>query len=307
MRQPPPLSMLPHYPVVGGLALLSLAVTVAGWAEVVDVSPLLATPHIWEGQVWRLFTSILIHADFMHLAFNLYWLWVLGSVVEEEFGHLRTLGIVLFLAIGSMAPEYALLYGGVGLSGVGYGLAGMLWVLSRRDERFRGAMDRDTAALFVAWFFICILLTVTNVYPVGNIAHGAGAVLGALLGLAVSARRVRGTAVALAVVVPLAAGGAALYARPYINLTKERGWELSRLGYLALERDRDREAVRHLEAAVRVDESLGTAWFNLGLAHQRLGRRKEASEAYRRAVELEPRNDEFREALEDIEGPLKAE
>lgn len=306
MRQPPPLSMLPHYPVVGGLALLSLAVTVAGWAKLVDVSPLMATPAIWEGQVWRLFTAILIHADFMHLAFNLYWLWVLGSVVEEAFGHLRALGCVLFLAIGSMAPEYALLHGGVGLSGVGYGLAGMLWVLSTRDERFRGAMDRDTAVLFVAWFFICILLTVTSVYPVGNIAHGAGAVLGALLGLAVSARRVRGAAVALAVLLPLAVGGAALYARPYINLTKERGWELSRLGYLALEKDRDRDAVRHLEAAVRVDESLETAWYNLGLAHQRLGRPREAADAYRRALELDPRNEDFREALKQVETPPKA-
>src|SRR5687768_723465 len=103
MRQPPPLAMLPRYPVVGGLALLSLAVTVAAETELVDVSPLYEGPQIREGQVWRLVTSILPHADFLHLAFNLYWLWVLGSVVEEVFGHVRTLALVLFLAAGSGA------------------------------------------------------------------------------------------------------------------------------------------------------------------------------------------------------------
>ena len=72
--------------------------------------------------------------------------------------------------------EQALFYGGVGLSGVVYGLFGLLWVLSRRDSRFRDAMDRQTVQLMVAWFFLCIVLTITGAWKVANVAHGAGCV-----------------------------------------------------------------------------------------------------------------------------------
>jgi membrane associated rhomboid family serine protease len=63
-----------------------------------------------------------------------------------------------------------------------YGFFGFLWVLQRRDPRFADAMDDRTAGLFVAWFFLCILLTVSQVLRVGNVAHASGAAIGALVG-----------------------------------------------------------------------------------------------------------------------------
>jgi membrane associated rhomboid family serine protease len=73
--------------------------------------------------------------------------------LEEAFGPWKALGLILLLAAGSSA-EYAYAVGSVGLSGVGYGLFGLVWVLSHRDERFRGAIDGQTVALFIFWFLL---------------------------------------------------------------------------------------------------------------------------------------------------------
>src|SRR5687767_2713344 len=147
MRRPPPLAAAPRHPVTAGTMLLAAGATLAWWRD----------------------------ADALHLAFNLYWLWVLGTLVEQSFGHVRTALLLVFLAAASGAADFALAEGGVGLSGVGYGLFGMLWVLSRRDPRFAGAVDSGTVALFVTWFFLCIVGTYFGTMNVGNVAHGAGA------------------------------------------------------------------------------------------------------------------------------------
>ena len=115
----------------------------------------------------------LFHVDLIHLIFNVYWLWVFGSQVEQTFGSGRTLGIYLLFAIGSGMAQVAFLAGGVDLSGVGYGLFGLLWILSPKDPRFWNVVDRPTVQLFIGWFFLCIALTAAGVWNVANVAHGA--------------------------------------------------------------------------------------------------------------------------------------
>jgi len=55
-------------------------------------------------------------------------------------------------------------------------------------QRFRGWCGFSTINLFVVWFFLCIFLTYTGVWRVGNVAHGMGALLGALLGFCIVAQ-----------------------------------------------------------------------------------------------------------------------
>jgi membrane associated rhomboid family serine protease/Tfp pilus assembly protein PilF len=296
MRRPPPLASLSQYPVTGGIGLLAIAVTLVWWSGR-DIEPLTMSLHAWRGQLWRLVSSALPHLDLIHLAFNLYWLWVFGTLIEEVYGHIRTAALMLFLAAVSSAAEYAFFQGGVGLSGVGYGLFGMLWVLSRKDPRFVGAVDANTAWLFVGWFFLCIALTVADVWSVGNVAHGAGAAFGFLLGWCVVARRwrpvVAGVVGLLVVVIWLAAS----VGRPYVNLSRHLGAELAYLGYQDLEAGHNERALELYRQAVEQDDQQADWWFNLGVACQRLQRDEEASDAYQRAYDLKPRKVEFRQHL----------
>src|SRR5215469_662239 len=117
MTRLPKWNELWRYPVVVGVAILAIGITLAWWAKI-DISPLLATAEIRRGQLWRLATCIFPHIDILHLAFNVYWLLVFGAKVEEVYGHGRTASLIVVLAIGSSALDFALDSGGVGLSGV---------------------------------------------------------------------------------------------------------------------------------------------------------------------------------------------
>jgi membrane associated rhomboid family serine protease len=310
MRRPPQWTEAYHYPATAGTWLLAVAVTVAMWAKV-DVSPLLEGPQIAHGQLWRLITSALPHADPIHLLFNLYWLWTFGTLVEQQFGAVRTFALYAFLAAGSAAAEYALLDGGIGLSGVGYGLFGMLWVLSRREpERFGDAVDSRTIQLFVAWFFVCQGLTIVGVWHVAKVAHSAGALLGALIGWILTTRFesarlswvVRATPLlALAVLVLACTLG-----RRYVNVSPYRGLHEAQLGYDALVEHHDADAVRWLLDATAMKPDDADHWFNLGIAYHRLHDTRRATDAYARAARLEPNNNKFRAAVDEMTSYLEA-
>src|SRR5450432_2538036 len=138
MRRPPSWHEFPRFPVTAGTIVLAVIASGLYWSGQ-DVSVLMAGPGIRQWQLWRLLTSVLLHANLIHLLFNVYWLWIFGTLVEDVYGHGRTLAFFVIVAVGSSAAEYAFLSGGIGLSGVGYGLFGLLWTLSaaRRDPRLQ--------------------------------------------------------------------------------------------------------------------------------------------------------------------------
>jgi len=286
---------IPKYPVVFGIALLATGVTVAWWTGT-NISPLFENAQIRRGQFWRFATSVLPHLDIFHLAFNLYWLWVLGTVVERVYGHLRTVLLLLLFAVGSSSWDFALAQGGIGLSGVGYGLFGLLYLLSRHDERFTDSLDKKTVNLFVGWFFICIFTTATHLFNVANVAHAAGLVLGLLLGyaLVLPARRTLIASTAVALILFGFCG--ATFGRPFVNLSTYGGYEEARWGYDALIANRNEEAIRWYRDAVKYQPKVPSFWFNLGIAYQRSKDDTAASLAYQRAYELEPSKPQYAEA-----------
>src|SRR5262245_17208824 len=60
---------------------------------------------ILDGAIWGLVTSVFVHMELWHLAFNLYWLWVLGSHLERAIGSVRWLGFFLITAAVSSGAE----------------------------------------------------------------------------------------------------------------------------------------------------------------------------------------------------------
>jgi membrane associated rhomboid family serine protease len=143
---------------------------------------------VWDGQPWRLVTSVFPHANLIHLLFNLYWLWRFGRDIEEWMGPLRYAGFFVLLAAGSSAAQLQVSIGGIGFSGVVYGMFGLLYALRRNKDFAALHMQPQVVQLFVAWFFLCIVLTHLNVMRIGNMAHGSGAVLGWLIGQAILSR-----------------------------------------------------------------------------------------------------------------------
>lgn len=295
MRTVPAWKEIPEYPVIAGIALLAIGVTIAWWAGK-DVSPLFENAEIRRGQLWRVATNIFPHLDVWHLVFNLYWLWVFGTAVERAYGHLRTALLILLFAVGSSSLDFAFARGGVGLSGVGYGLFGLLYVLSRHDERFKESVDDRTVNLFVGWFFFCVLATVAHVWNVANVAHAAGAVLGMLVGCAIVLPNRRGLIVTSIAALALIGFIGATVARPFINFSSQGGYEEGKWGYDDLIANRNQDAVRWLRDAVRYQPKVSSYWFNLGLAYERLDNQSAALSAYQRAYELQPSDPKYAEA-----------
>jgi len=295
MQTTPTWKEIPKYPVICGIALLAIAVTIAWWAGA-NISPLFGSAEIRRGQLWRLVTDIFPHLDIFHLAFNLYWLWVLGTTIERVYGHLKTTLLILLVAVGSSSFEFAFAQGGVGLSGVGYGMFGLLYVLSRHDERFKESLDKNTVSLFVGWFLFCVVATVTHIWSVANVAHAAGALVGLLLGYAMVLPDRRALIASSIAALTLSGVLGATLARPYINFSSQGGYEEGKWGYDALMANRNQDAVRWLRDAARYQPRISAYWFDLGIAYERLNNRSAALAAYQRAYELEPGNREYAEA-----------
>lgn len=303
MKRPPPITEFYRYPISAGVALLAIFVTVIGKTGR-SIERLVMNVQAFEGEPHRLVTSALPHADAMHLVFNVIWLWVFGTALEERFGPIRLLGWILLFAAGSAAAEYAIFVGGIGLSGVIYGLFGLLWVLSRVDLRLFGVIDRQNALLFVVWFFLCIATTVTGVWTVANVAHAVGWLLGLLAGFALtgSLRPVRpnnalriASLIGILLVMGASLVGAARF-RTRVNLAVNGGADSARLASRALDEGRYDNAIDRYREALRVSPKVASTWYNLGVAHSKKGEYKEAVDAFNRANEIAPQVDDYKRA-----------
>ena len=302
MLAPPPLKNFLRYPITAGIEIMAVVVTAMWWMGQ-PIDWLVMDSRVFaKWEVWRALTATLPHVDLMHLIFNLYWIWTFGAVVEREYGHLKCAGFYLLLAFGSSLAEFSLFYGGVGLSGVGYGLWGMLWVLGKRDVRFAQAVDNQTSRLFIFWFFLCIVLTLTNVMQVANVAHGVGAVMGVLLGLAVSGTddlKWKGRA-GIVAVLALGLFGATVF-WPKVNLSAYAEAEVEHVGVNALEHHNDLDAIKWLEISTRMNHAPARAWYNLGIAYQHVGQYEDALTAYNHADSMPDTTPEISAAAQNME------
>jgi membrane associated rhomboid family serine protease len=61
-----------------------------------------------QGEYWRLFTALFLHAGFLHLAFNFFALYILGPPLERSIGTIRFLACYLISGLASSAGVVAL-------------------------------------------------------------------------------------------------------------------------------------------------------------------------------------------------------
>ncbi|MGH9106745.1 MAG: rhomboid family intramembrane serine protease [Acidimicrobiales bacterium] len=87
------------------------------------------------GQWYRLFTSIFLHVDFLHITLNMVSLLIIGRLVEPAFGKWRYLALFLVSGLGGSVVSYLIANPrtvAVGASGAIFGLFGAYFVLARR-------------------------------------------------------------------------------------------------------------------------------------------------------------------------------
>ena len=95
-----------------------------------------------EGEVYRFITSMFLHAGILHLALNMWALWVVGRVIEQALGPGRFLGLYMVSGLGGSLAVYLFTgpYLTVGASGAIFGLFGALFILLRRVGRDASSM-----------------------------------------------------------------------------------------------------------------------------------------------------------------------
>jgi len=114
-----------------------------------------------EGEYWRLATSVFVHASLIHLAFNMFALYIAGTYVESMVGTLRFLVVFVLSGLGGSVLILVAadpLVATVGASGAVFGLFGALFALFLHQ---RDAMA--AAALRNIGFLIAINLVFTFV------------------------------------------------------------------------------------------------------------------------------------------------
>ncbi len=94
-----------------------------------DRTPVQMFEKIQEGELWRLFTPVLLHGGILHIFFNVLWMFILSAQVERRLGWFRFSIFVLIASILSNTAQY-LMTGPLffGLSGIVTALFGFIWM-----------------------------------------------------------------------------------------------------------------------------------------------------------------------------------
>jgi membrane associated rhomboid family serine protease len=133
--------------------------------------PAIANAH----EYWRLVTSGFLHAGFIHILFNMYFLWLLGTQLEPAVGRVR-FAVLYFVSL--LAGSFgALLFAPdsvtVGASGAVFGLMGGAVVAMRA----RGINPMESGLVLV----IVLNLGITFIIPGISIGGHLGGLAGGLI------------------------------------------------------------------------------------------------------------------------------
>ncbi len=149
---------------------------------------------IRQGELWRLFTPCLLHRDFLHILFNMIWVWILLKQIEDRLSKWKI--CLLILIIGAISNVSQYLMSGpyfLGFSGVVVGLAGFIWVRQKKAP-WEGYPLQKSTILFLLFFVIAMfvleifmfslqLFSSIKITPnIANTAHIVGGLIGMLLG-----------------------------------------------------------------------------------------------------------------------------
>jgi membrane associated rhomboid family serine protease len=159
-------------------------------------------PAVEAGDWWRLVTSGFMHAGVIHILFNMYILYWLGTMLEPVLGHVRFVALYLAsLLCGSfgvllLSPNSVT----VGASGAVFGLMGAAFVL----QRLRGVDPMASGIGPVILLNLAITFIIPGISIGGHLGGLAGGAATAFL-MDQASRRRRGVALPVAACVAVGA------------------------------------------------------------------------------------------------------
>ena len=136
---------------------------------------------IADGQYWRLFTAMFLHAGVLHIGFNAYALWLFGSIVESNLG--RTGMVVIYVLSGFLASAASYAFGpessvGVGASGAIFGIFGAFIAFNYRRRHLAMAEAN------LRWAGMLIVLNILLAFAFGGRIDWRAHLGGLIAGLA---------------------------------------------------------------------------------------------------------------------------
>jgi len=123
------------YTLIGVNIVAFLLMLVAGIDQAANQWGMFPPSIAFDNEWWRLVTSSFLHGGWLHIAFNMYVLYVLGPTLERVLGHVRYLVLYLMAALGGAVCSYAfsdVMTVSVGASGAIFGLMAALVVAGRK-------------------------------------------------------------------------------------------------------------------------------------------------------------------------------
>ena len=176
---------------IGLTSVVSLSGFFAPDGQAIIETLALVKPLVAAGEIYRLLTVALVHADLLHLFFNMYALYLVGPIVEQLYGRSIYLGLyVVCIAAGSLATyAFGDAPSGVGASGGIFGLFGVILLAARVHHPVVGRQSRMLIGQIGS--LIAINLVLGFAIPgIDNLAHLGGLAAGAFLGFLIPPGRV---------------------------------------------------------------------------------------------------------------------
>jgi membrane associated rhomboid family serine protease len=135
-----------------------------------------------DGQFWRLFTAMFLHAGLLHVALNAYFFWLFGRMVEASFG--RTWMVLIYVVAGFLASVASYAFGpattlAVGASGAISGVFGAFIAYNYR--RRQHAMNAANLRLALTVIVLNAVIAI-GYSSIDWRAHVGGLVAGFALG-----------------------------------------------------------------------------------------------------------------------------
>jgi len=174
------------YVLIGINVLLYLVPILLGNYEYIINKYCIHGPSIRGGEYYRLITGMFLHGSIMHLFFNMYALYVIGSQIENYFGRIKYL--IIYIFSGVLGALFSMIFNGsavsIGASGAIFGLMGSLLYFGYHYRVYLGnVLKTQLIPLIIFNLVLGFILS-----GVDNFAHIGGLIGGVLITKAVGVK-----------------------------------------------------------------------------------------------------------------------